>query len=162
MKKKYKEFKSGKYIPNNEEKFGENAYIYRTSYELQLFKWCDSNPNILKVGYEKIVIPYICKTDNRLHKYYLDFFIIMKEKDKNVVYLIEVKPYRQTIPPVPSNRKKKTTILTENLNWLKNTSKWTSAKQYCQSKGYRWCILTEKGIYIDDKFYNGNILGNKK
>jgi hypothetical protein len=159
IKKKRKQFKSGIFRPENVEKFGESKCVYRSSYELQFLKWCDRHPKITKVLYEKIVIPYVCKTDNNLHRYYVDCMIHMQESTGLKKYLIEIKPFRQTIPPKPSKRKKTSTILEENLNYIKNQSKWNSAKQYCKKMGWRWCILTEKGIHIDDKFYEGNLLG---
>lgn len=165
VKKKYKQFKSGVYRPLNYKKFGESKCIYRSSYELKFLKWCDHHPRVSRVRYEKIVIPYICPTDGKMHKYYLDFLITMQEKNGPKNYLIEVKPFRQTIPPKPSKRKKRKTIITEGLTWAKNSGadpkhnggKWGAAKKYCKSNDMRWCILTEKGIYIDDVFFEGNM-----
>ena len=159
ISKKRKQFKSGVYRPHNVAKFGEYKCIYRSSYELQFLKWADAHPKIIDVKYEKVIIPYICKTDGKMHKYYVDCKITMREANSNKTYLIEIKPFRQTLPPKPSKRKKKSTILTENFNWLKNESKWDAAKQYCKKYDYRWCVLTEKGIYIDNKFYEGKLLG---
>jgi len=162
VKKKYKQFKSGVYRPKNIQKFGESKCIYRSSYELQFLKWCDNHPKITDIKYEKVIIPYMCKTDGRLHRYYVDCKIKMQESTGLKDYLIEIKPFRQTLQPKPSKRKKQSTIIQENLSFLKNTSKWDSAKQYCKKMGWRWCILTEKGIYIDDRFYEGNLLGLSK
>lgn len=157
--KRKSDYKQGFYRPKNWEKFGEVQCIYRSSWERDFLIWCDYNDKVIKIQYEKIVIPYICKTDGKLHKYYIDCKLLLKEKSEIKIYLIEIKPFRQTIPPKPSNRKKKTTILTENYNWIKNNSKWEYAKEYCKIKGYRWCIMTEKGMYIDDKFFNLKIFG---
>lgn len=162
ISKKRKQFKSGVYRPKNVEKFGETKCIYRSSYELQFLKWCDIHPKISKVQYEKIVIPYICKTDGKMHKYYVDCFIHMNESSGLRKYLIEIKPFRQTIPPKPSKRKKQSTILLENRNYIINTSKWSAAKQYCKKMNWRWCVLTERGIYIDEKFYEKQMFGSTK
>jgi len=156
---KRKQFKSGKYRPINVDKFGETSCIYRSSYELQFLKWCDEHPRIKSVKYEKIIIPYQCKTDGKLHRYYLDCMITMDEGKNLKKYLIEIKPYRQTIPPQSSKRKKQSTIIQENFNYIKNQSKWEAASNYCKKMGWRWCILTEKGITIDGKFYRGGMLG---
>lgn len=109
--------------------------------------------------YEKIVIPYISKADGNMHRYYVDCKITMQESTGKKTYLIEIKPFRQTIPPTPSKRKKESTILQENFDYQTNTSKWNAARQYCKKMGWRWCILTEKGIYVDKKFYEGSLLG---
>lgn len=158
-KKKHKEFKSGRYRPKNHEKFGEVSCIYRSSYELDFLRWCDYNDKVVEVEYEKVIIPYKCKTDGKLHRYYVDCKIKFKEKSGVKTYLIEIKPFKQTMPPKPSKRKKKETIIIENFNWSKNQSKWSAAEQYCKSKGYRWCIMTEKGIHIDGTFIKGNMFG---
>lgn len=155
---KQRQFKSGYYRPHNVEKFeGVSRCVYRSSWELKFLKWVDYNDKVKKVYYERVVLPYICKTDNKLHKYYVDCKITMEEKTGLKDYLIEIKPFRQTIPPTQSKRKKKSTIITEKINWLKNNSKWESAKKYCEKMGYRWCVMTEKGIYIDEKFHEGSI-----
>jgi ATP-dependent exoDNAse (exonuclease V) alpha subunit len=151
-KKKYKEYKSGRYRPVNYQKFGQTSCIYRSSYELKFLMWCDNNPKVTDVKYEKVIIPYMSKADGRMHRYYVDCRITMREKGGPKTYLIEIKPYKQTQKPKPSKRKKKQTILYENLTYLVNRSKWDAAEQYCKHKGYRWCILTEKGIFIDGVF----------
>lgn len=158
----YKKYKQGIYRPRNPKKFGEHKCIYRSSYELDFMKWCDENPRVLNVRYEKIIVPYQCKTDNKVHKYYLDVLITLLEKDGPKNYLIEIKPFKQTIPPKPSKRKKQKTILTEKFNWIKNSCKWEAAKVYCKKHNLRWSIITEKGIYIDGKFHEGNLFGKRK
>lgn len=160
-KKKYKEFKSGVYRPKNFRKFGETSCVYRSSYELDFLKWCDNNKKVLQIHYEKVVIPYKCKTDEKIHKYYVDCKIKYLESSGPKTYLIEIKPFKQTLPPKPSKRKKRQTIITEQYNWLKNTSKWTSAKQYCKSKGWRWCIMTERGMHLDGKFLEIDLFGKR-
>ena len=53
---------------------------------------------------EEVVIGYKCKTDNRLHRYFVDMFIRMKD---GKCYLVEIKPKRQTVPPKQPQRKSK-------------------------------------------------------
>jgi len=67
----------GVYRPRHPEKYKGNIndIIYRSSYELQFMHYCDSNPSIIHWGSEEVVIPYLKPTDNRIHKYYLDFWI---------------------------------------------------------------------------------------
>jgi hypothetical protein len=163
MARKYHRYKQGIYRPKNHKKFGEHKCIYRSSYEYEFMRWCDDHPRITNVRYEKIVIPYLCTTDNKKkpHKYYLDVLITMQEKDGPKNYLIEIKPFKQTIPPTVTTRKKKKTILTEQYNWQKNSCKWDAARLFCKKYNLRWCILTEKGIYIDEKFYAGKMFGKK-
>jgi hypothetical protein len=162
MARSRKQFKSGVYRPFNSQKFGESKCVYRSSFELDFLKWCDQNSKVMDVKYEKVIIPYLCKTDGKMHRYYVDCKIVLKETNGLKTYLIEIKPFNQTLPPKESKRKKKTTIIYEHLAWAKNTSKWDYAKQFCKKHNYRWCILTERGIYIDDKFFEGKMFGKTK
>jgi hypothetical protein len=160
MRKKYKEFKSGVYRPKNSNKLiGADKCIYRSSWELKAFKFLDKNPKVLRWSSERVIIPYKSRIDNKLHRYYVDLFAEIKFKNGNIKkYLIEVKPYKKTLPPTESKRKKKTTILHEKVEYVQNQDKWSHAKQYCKSNGLEWMILTEKGMYInDDQFYEINI-----
>ena len=157
--KRRADYKSGIYRPINCQKFGAVKCQYRSSWEHDFLRWADYNDKITKVLYEKIIVPYICKTDGKMHRYYVDCAIEMKEGKETKKWLVEIKPFRQTIPPKESKKKKPVTIITEKLNWVKNQSKWDSAKKYCRKMGYRWCIITEKGIYLDDKFHELKIFG---
>jgi hypothetical protein len=160
IKKKYKEFKKGIYRPINSNKYiGGDKCIYRSSWELKAFKFLDKNPKVLRWCSERVIIPYMSRLDNRMHKYYVDLFAeIQFTNGTKKKYLIEVKPYKKTLPPVESKRKKKTTILHEKVEYVQNQDKWSHAKQYCKVNKLNWMILTEKGIYInDDQFYEVNI-----
>ena len=44
-------------------------------------KYCDSNPNILEWGSEEVVIPYRSPLDNRVHRYFPDFYMHIKESN---------------------------------------------------------------------------------
>lgn len=157
MKKKYKEYKSGYYRPENQHKFDVERCVYRSAWERDFLRWADRNEKVLSVQYERTVIPYKCATDNKLHRYYVDVKLVLEENGKPVTYLIEIKPFKKTLPPTESKRKKATTLLFEKVEWVKNSCKWKSAEQYCKHRGYKWCILTEKGMYVDGKFHSINI-----
>lgn len=144
-----RKFKQGIYRPINPHKLvGASQAIYRSSYELKLMKWLDLNPNVIRWGSETVTIPYMCPIDNRLHHYYIDNVVIIKEGDKLGKYLIEVKPKSQTTPPIIGGRKKQTTLLYEQLTYAKNTAKWNAARQFCEKKGWIFMILTEDELNI--------------
>ena len=42
--------------------------------------YCDLNENILEWGSEEIVIPYRSPLDSRVHRYFPDFYIKVREK----------------------------------------------------------------------------------
>lgn len=147
-------FDKGKYIVKNREKYvGDvNNVVYRSSWEKQVMIKLDNNPNIHRWASEESVIPYISPLDNRKHKYYMDFTIWTKKPDGSVqTTWIEVKPYKETQPPVVTKGKRKTTIIREQKTWLVNSAKWSTTRAICAKKeNYNFIILTEKEIFGKD------------
>ncbi len=140
-------FKQGVYKPINSEKFINKTPIYRSSWERKFMYWCDTNPNVLAVGSENIIVPYKSPIDNKVHRYYVDNFVIIKEGDKTTKYLIEIKPKKQTEAPIKSNKKKKTTIIYEQATWAVNQAKWKAATDYAAKRGYSFLLLTEEQLF---------------
>lgn len=103
-------------------------------------KWADSNPDITAWGSEITEIPYICGTDNKPHKYYVDFTFKLSSGQ---VLLVEVKPKNQTTEPKKSRGKSKNTMLTESLAWIKNKSKWRYALEFAKRNNVKFEIWTE-------------------
>ena len=141
-------FKQGIYTPKNKEKFIGKIAIYRSSFELQFMRWADNNPNVLEWGSENIIVPYKSPVDNKLHRYYVDNFLVLKEGALIKKYLVEIKPSSQTQKPVHSNRKKKQTILYEDMQYAVNMAKWEAAKLFAKHKGFEFIILTEKELFF--------------
>jgi len=133
----------GRYRIKNSSKYKGNPtqIIYRSSWERQVFKWCDNHKDVLEWSSEEIIIPYRCKTDNKLHRYYPDVYI----KTNKGEYLIEIKPKKETNPPRIRSRKTKR-YLTEVMTYIKNTSKWDAAREYCADRGYIFEIWTEETL----------------
>lgn len=100
------------------------------------------NPNVEWWSSEEEVIPYRCKTDGELHRYFVDLKIKFKGTP---VYLIEIKPKKQTIPPKKPERKTKTYI-NEVYTWAKNKSKWEQAEKYAKQRGMVFTTWTEEGL----------------
>lgn len=145
--KKDERFKQGIFQPKNPQKFIGKYAIFRSSYERKFFLWADKNPNVLEWGSENIVVPYISPIDNRYHRYFVDNYIIIKEGNNIKKYLIEIKPFSQTQKPKPSNRKKKSTVLYENTQWVINQAKWEAAKKFAASRNAEFLLLTEKELF---------------
>jgi len=146
MSKTY--YKQGIFIPRNKEKFKGTKATYRSSYELKFFHWADKNVNVLEWGSENVVIPYVSPIDKRVHRYFIDNWVVLKEGTKIKKYLVEIKPKKQTVPPTFSARKKNATIIYEQSMWAVNSSKWESAKKYALLKGYEFIIITEDDLFI--------------
>lgn len=109
--------------------------------------WCDANSAVIEWSSETTVIPYVCPTDNRMHRYFIDFKIKVKTKDGIKTYLVEIKPEKQTMPPATPKRKTKQYIH-EVMTWGKNEAKWRYAKEYCKDRGYEFIILTERHLGV--------------
>jgi hypothetical protein len=111
-------------------------------------RWCDLSANVLSYSSEETVIPYRCGTDNRLHRYFVDFKIKVRNKEEDIkVYLVEVKPSTQTVPPkFPGKQTKR--YLTESMTFIKNQSKWKAATEYCKDRGWEFKIITEKELGV--------------
>lgn len=145
----YREFQRGIYSPVNPTKYvGTSRPTYRSSYELKFFRWCDSNPNVVKWGSESIAIPYISPVDQRLHHYYPDNIIQIKEGDKVTNYIIEIKPAKQTIAPETQNRKSQKRLIFEQVQYAINVAKWKAAYEWCTKAGFKFQILTENELKI--------------
>ena len=141
-------FKQGVYKPVNIEKYiGKKLPIFRSGWELKCFKWADCNENILKWGSENVIIPYLSPLDNKVHRYFVDNFIIFKDRNgNNNKFLIEIKPSKQTKRPVRSKKKKSSTMLYEQKTYVINVAKWKAAQEWADKKGYKFLIVTEKEL----------------
>lgn len=146
--KKYPE--ANFFKPKNKHKYkGDiNNIISRSSYETKFMMWCDHNTSVIEWSSEENIIPYKSPIDGRYHRYFVDFKVKVKTLDnKTETYLIEVKPYNQTIEPnVQKNVTKR--YLNEVVTWSINKSKWKAAEDYCKDRGWKFKILTEKELNI--------------
>jgi len=83
-----------RYKPSHPEKYqgNPNNIICRSSWERKMCRWCDLNENIISWASEEFSIPYVSPVDNRVHRYYPDYLIKVKESTGKVkTYVIEVK-----------------------------------------------------------------------
>ena len=137
MRKTYK----GKYKIKKPEKYmGDPKNVtYRSLWERQAFRWCEDRDDIVAWSSEETVVPYVCPTDKRAHRYFIDLKI--KFKNGRTV-LVEIKPKSQTIPPKkPSRQTKK--YINEVMTYVKNEAKWKAASKYAQDRGYHFEIWTQ-------------------
>ena len=140
----------GRYQPNNPLKYKGNFrnIIYRSLWELKFMKYCDSNPNILEWGSEEFCLPYRSPLDNKIHRYFPDFYIKVKENTGHIKkYIIEVKPKRQCMEPKPQKKKTRTYIY-EVREYAKNQAKWKAAEEFCKDRRWEFKVLTENELGI--------------
>jgi hypothetical protein len=137
------------YKPTNPQKYiGDlTNIVYRSSYELRSFRWCDSNPSILEWSSESIIIKYFDPTTQKIRRYFPDLFVKLQEQTGDIKrYILEIKPKRQTIPPTPSPKKKTRTYLTEVKTYAKNEAKWRAAENFCKDNGLIFKLVTEEEL----------------
>jgi len=139
-----------KYRPSNPQKYkgNPNNIICRSSWERKFCKWCDLNENILEWASEEFFIPYISPIDRRVHKYYPDFIVKMKDKTGTIkTYVVEVKPKRQTTPPKRKSRITKSFLYEAQLYEV-NKAKWKAAEEWCKDRLLEFKIITEDDLGI--------------
>lgn len=143
--KKNSKFRQGIFTPKNREKFKGEKAIYRSGLELKFFRFCDNNPNVVCWASESVVIPYISPIDGRVHRYFVDNYVIIREGNQLKKYLIEIKPSKQTQPPTTKYRKKEH-LLYEQKQYAVNVAKWEQARKYCSKHNMTFLILTEREL----------------
>ena len=135
-----------KYTPKNVKKYigDPTKIVCRSMWERKMCKYLDSNKNIIRWGSEEVVIPYYSPVDRKVRRYFPDFIIKVHENDGSVKkYVVEVKPKRQTVPPVETPKKRKKTLINETLTYAKNVAKWKAAKEWCADHMMNFKIITE-------------------
>jgi hypothetical protein len=140
----------GKYQPSNPKKYKGDPtnIIYRSLWERKFMVYCDTNENILEWFSEEIAVPYRSPIDNKIHRYFPDFYIKVKESTGQIKkYLIEIKPKKQTIEPIPQKRKTKGYIY-EVYEYAKNQAKWKAAQEFCEDRQWEFKLLTETELGI--------------
>ena len=136
--------------PSHPRKYKGDArnIICRSSWERRFCNWCDINESILEWGSEEFWIPYLSPIDNRTHRYFPDFIIKVKESTGVIkTYVIEVKPKRQTKPPIKKKRVSKS-YLYEMKTYSVNQAKWKAADELCKDRKIEFKIITENELGI--------------
>ena len=140
---------SGRFTPKSPTKYKGDPtnIIWRSTWELRFLKYLDTNPAILEYGSEEIVVPYISPLDGKAHRYFVDFhFIVRTREGIDKKYLVEVKPYSQTIEPTrPKNITE--SYISSVHTYLVNQAKWKYAKEFAKKAGMEFIILTEKELF---------------
>ena len=140
----------GKYYPSFPRKYKGDPtnIIFRSLWERKFMVYCDKNANVLEWNSEEIAIPYRSPLDNRVHRYFPDFYMKVKESNgiiKN--YIVEVKPLKQTTPP-KKPKKQTRGYIREAYEYARNQAKWKVAKEFCKDRRLEFKVITEKELGI--------------
>ena len=142
--------RSGRYRPSNITKYRGDYrnIIYRSSWEKIFMRYCDKNDNIIEWGSEEVIIPYRSPLDNRLHRYFPDFYIKVKDlSGAPKKYIIEIKPKRQcTEPKIQKTKSRK--YVREVMEYAKNQAKWDAAEDWCADRRMEFKVLTEDDLGV--------------
>ena len=139
-----------RYKPVNPKKYQgyPNNIICRSCWERKFCQWADKKESVISWASEEINIPYISPKDNRVHKYYPDFLIKVKESSNRInTYVVEVKPKKQTLPPKKRKRITKSYIY-ECQTYAVNQAKWRAASEFCKDNRIEFKIITEDELGI--------------
>ncbi len=132
---------------NSTIKRDDGTYIqYKSGLERIAFCYADLNPKVKYFSIEPFCIPYIKPTDNKPHRYFIDLFVEFVTGQK---FIVEVKSFGETIPPVKPRAVTARSIIHYKQaveTYLVNQAKWESAKKFAESRGMMFIILTENEL----------------
>lgn len=150
----------GKFRPKNPHKYKGDPtnIIYRSSWELMVFRRMDEHPDVIEWSSEELSVPYVnpvrsMKAGTRkISRYFPDLIVKKKVGESIETLMIEIKPKKQTAPPdisrkyaTPTGRTSRRYI-NEATTYAVNEAKWVAAKQYCKERGWTFIIMTEDQI----------------
>lgn len=138
-------YRQGIFRPINVEKFIGTKAIYRSGLELKFMRFCDSNINVIRWGSENIIVPYISPLDGKVHRYFVDNYVVIKEGLNIIRYLIEIKPSSQLKIPATKYKKKEHLIYEQSM-YVVNQAKWAAAAAYALKNNCIFKIITEKEL----------------
>jgi len=142
---------NGKYYPRYPKKYKGDPtnIVYRSLWERKFMNYCDLTESISEWQSEEFWIPYRSPIDNRVHRYFPDFYIKYKDSSGNRrSVVIEVKPKSQTKMP-PTNPKKRTKSWAYSVKtYAVNQAKWKAAKEFCKDRNIEFKIMTEHELGI--------------
>ena len=139
----------GRYFPSNPKKYrgNPNQIIYRSLWERKVMVYCDKNDAIIEWGSEEIIVPYLSPMDGKIHRYFPDFYMKVRQADGSTKkFIIEVKPKSQCKQPIKNPKRRTTKWFNEVKTFAINQAKWKSAQEYCKDQGMEFKIFTEDHI----------------
>lgn len=140
----------GLFKPRNPSKYKGDPtnIVYRSRWELKFMSYLDAHTDVVAWASEEFSIPYRSPIDNRIHKYFPDFFLKKRNSDGTVEsVVVEIKPFKETQPPTVSKRKT-SQYLREVYTWGVNSAKWKAAEEFCKDRKWKFMVMTENELGI--------------
>jgi hypothetical protein len=152
---KKSKFRQGYFRPENIEKYAGDLskIIYRSSWEYKFCKYCDLTDKILSWSSEPFPIKYYDPINKKERSYYVDFYIKYADSGTVVDYLVEVKPKKKLYAPILEGKqthKKLKAYNHEMSEYIINKAKISAAQKYSMTMNYKFIIVTEDFLYIND------------
>jgi hypothetical protein len=135
-------FANGFYEPKNPEKYiGKKKPHYRSSWELTVMRFFDTNPSILQWASEAIHVNYVNPFTRKSTIYVPDFLIIYVDAQGNKHgEVIEIKPRKETTMEAAKSARDKAAVVL-------NMHKWTAAQKFCAQQGLKFRVVNEYDIF---------------
>ena|ERR1700722_19555635 len=136
--------KKGFFKPQHPEKYKGNptTIVWRSMWECKVMARLDLSSAVEWWSSEETIIPYRNPAKGRIARYFPD--ILVKYKN-GTTELIEIKPYKETIPPrMPKDGRSNRRFKRECITWAINNKKWEAAREYCTHRGWNFKLLTEQ------------------
>lgn len=151
-KKSMAKYNQGIFKPLNRAKCKNPAnrpVVFRSSWEAQLFRWCDRNANVLEWSSEQHRIPYINPIKKVSMIYVPDVWVKIKNNSGDIEeQIIEVKPLSE-VPSFALARYKETgrkpSVYRQTM-LLINNAKFKAAEHWCAAHGMKFILMTENEI----------------
>ena len=103
-------------------KNGGKEMHYRSGMECEVYELLEAIPDVQSYKVEPFPVPYLFEAN--MHNYHPDLQIHWSD---GKIEVWEIKPGKQTELP-------------------RNKAKWASCATYCQSRGWKFMVLTETGV----------------
>lgn len=134
-------YQQGRYTPKNPKKYiGKGIPVYRSGWELAVFRMCDNHPGILGWGSETHSIPYKNPLTGKPSRYVPDLLMVYHDKTgQKHAEMVEIKPSKQILGEAKTQQQKMAAVL--------NQAKWEAARAWCRKQGLGFRVLTENEIF---------------
>ena len=112
--------------------------------------YLDKHSDVILWSSEEFCIGYRSPYDSKVHRYFPDFWVKKKDKDRKInISVLEVKPKAQCKPPSMEMRSKhprrfKKQVITYGIN----EAKWKAAESFCKDRDWKFQILTEDNLGV--------------
>lgn len=123
--------------------------IYKSKNELMAFSVLDNQSKIIRWGYEIIEIPYRNPIDQKIHKYKVDIYCEIKEKNSILKCLIEIKQSTDLLAPrapTLANQNSRRRYELAKRSFIVNTAKWNAVIAVAKKAGFKFMFFTEKNL----------------